>query len=126
MSSVEFGRVLFYPVTKVLRIDLACEMQLFYRSYEISGFNVRFPELLDVVRRRNCDYSRRSCSVLAMNCHNCGMMSIIHMFRALHGLLYSTPLTAPSAISQEQDTVQSCCSRLAATLSSISHKKWQR
>lgn len=66
MCSVEFGRVLFYPVTKVLHIDVAREMQLFYRSYEISWFNIRFPELSDVVRKRNCYYSRRSCSILAM------------------------------------------------------------
>jgi len=33
-----------------------------------------------------CDYSCRSCSIRAMNCHNCGMMSIIHMFRALQGV----------------------------------------
>jgi len=54
------------------------------------------------------------------------MMSIIHMFRALQGLLYSTPLTAPSAVPQEQVTIQSLCCRTAATLSSTSHKREQR
>jgi len=55
-----------------------------------------------------------------------GMMSIIHMFRALQGLLYSTPLTAPSAVPHEQGTIQSLCCRTAAALSSTWHKREQR
>ena len=59
---------------------------------EMSAYKIQMRGNYPEESIQNWDYSRRSCSILAMNCHNCETMSVIHMFRALQGLLYSTPL----------------------------------